>query len=95
MGLFFSVLKVAGLFRVNPKDEEEGLDNSFHGGSAYGGSDDDKGPTYAKVCSSEPPSKGGECCNTKAGTSHSQIRTPNAMLKMIVRLPWQHTEIRL
>ena len=36
MGLFFGLLKVAGLFRVDSKDEEEGLDHSYHGGSAYG-----------------------------------------------------------
>jgi Amt family ammonium transporter len=36
MGLFFGLLRVAGLFRVDPKDEEEGLDHSYHGGSAYG-----------------------------------------------------------
>lgn len=36
MGLFFGLLKVCGMFRVDPKDEEEGLDHSYHGGSAYG-----------------------------------------------------------
>lgn len=36
MALFFGLLRVAGLFRVDAKDEEEGLDHSYHGGSAYG-----------------------------------------------------------
>lgn len=35
-GLFFGLLRVLGMFRVDPKDEEEGLDHSYHGGSAYG-----------------------------------------------------------
>ena len=39
MGLFFGLIRVAGLFRVDPKDEEEGLDHSYHGGSAYGDTD--------------------------------------------------------
>ena len=49
MAIFFGILKVTGLFRVNPKDEEEGLDNSYHGGSAYGDSTADFRPTYQKV----------------------------------------------
>jgi len=34
-GIMFAVLKVAGIFRVPPGDEEKGLDESHHGGSAY------------------------------------------------------------
>jgi len=33
---------VLGLLRVDPKDEEEGLDQSYHGGSAYGGTEGEK-----------------------------------------------------
>jgi hypothetical protein len=39
MGIFFFVLKKIGWFRVDPKDEEIGLDNSYHGGSAYAGNE--------------------------------------------------------
>lgn len=49
MGLFFGILKVSGLFRVDPKDEEEGLDHSYHGGSAYGETNGEYKPSYAKV----------------------------------------------
>jgi Amt family ammonium transporter len=35
MGPFFFVLKVAGLFRVDPLEEDVGLDISHHKGSAY------------------------------------------------------------
>ena len=49
MSVFFGILKVAGLFRVDPKDEEEGLDHSYHGGSAYGDSDASFKHAHAKV----------------------------------------------
>lgn len=35
MGPFFAILKVAGLFRVDPLEEDVGLDISHHKGSAY------------------------------------------------------------
>jgi hypothetical protein len=54
MGIFFGLLKVTGLFRVDPKDEEEGLDHSYHGGSAYGDSDASFKPAYGKVGSPVP-----------------------------------------
>ena len=38
---FFFLLKVLGLFRVNPEDETIGLDESYHGGSAYPGLSED------------------------------------------------------
>ena len=41
--------RVTGLFRVDPKDEEEGLDHSYHGGSAYGDTTGEFKPTYSKV----------------------------------------------
>ncbi|KAK9862455.1 hypothetical protein WJX84_006465 [Apatococcus fuscideae] len=47
---FFYLLKVLGLFRVNPEDETLGLDESYHGGSAYPGLSED---------SSFHPEKGG------------------------------------
>ena len=49
MGAFFGLLKVTGLFRVDPKDEEEGLDHSYHGGSAYEDNNGEYKPSYAKV----------------------------------------------
>ncbi len=49
MAIFFGILRVTGLFRVDPKDEEEGLDHSYHGGSAYGDSTGEFKPTYSKV----------------------------------------------
>jgi Amt family ammonium transporter len=48
MAIFFGILKVAGLFRVDPKDEEDGLDHSYHGGSAYGDTTGEFKPTYSK-----------------------------------------------
>lgn len=54
MGIFFGLLKVAGLFRVDPKDEEEGLDHSYHGGSAYGETKGEYKPNYVKVRCSRP-----------------------------------------
>ena len=50
MGIFFGLLRVAGLFRVDAKDEEEGLDHSYHGGSAYGDTAGEKTYNYSKVC---------------------------------------------
>ncbi len=50
MGIFFGLLRVAGLFRVDAKDEEAGLDNSYHGGSAYGDTAGEKTYNYSKVC---------------------------------------------
>ena len=38
---FFYILKVLGLFRVKPEDETIGLDESYHGGSAYPGLSED------------------------------------------------------
>jgi Amt family ammonium transporter len=38
---FFFLLKKLGLFRVSPEDETEGLDHSYHGGSAYVGGPED------------------------------------------------------
>ena len=52
MGAFFGLLKVTGMFRVDPADEEEGLDHSYHGGSAYGDSTAEFSPTFQKVLSS-------------------------------------------
>ena len=49
MAIFFGILKVTGLFRVDPKDEEDGLDHSYHGGSAYGDTTGEFKPTYSKV----------------------------------------------
>ena len=49
MAIFFGILRVAGLFRVDPKDEEDGLDHSYHGGSAYGDTTGEFKPTYSKV----------------------------------------------
>lgn len=49
MSAFFGLLKVVGLFRVDPKDEEDGLDNSYHGGSAYGDSVAVSEPLYLRV----------------------------------------------
>ena len=49
MGVFFGALKMLGLFRVSAKDEEEGLDHSYHGGSAYGEMNGEYKPTYSKV----------------------------------------------
>lgn len=37
MGAFFALLKVAGIFRVNPALEDEGADASHYGGSVYHG----------------------------------------------------------
>ena len=33
--IMFGLLKAANIFRVPPEDEDIGLDNSKHGGSAY------------------------------------------------------------
>ena len=49
MGLFFGLLRVCGLFRVDAKDEEEGLDHSYHGGSAYGDTAGEPTYNYSKV----------------------------------------------
>jgi len=49
MGAFFGILKVTGMFRVDPADEEEGLDHSYHGGSAYGDSTAEFRPAFQKV----------------------------------------------
>lgn len=49
MGIFFGLLKLLGLFRVDAKAEEEGLDHSYHGGSAYGGTAGEKHTQYKKV----------------------------------------------
>ncbi|KAK9811834.1 hypothetical protein WJX72_010981 [[Myrmecia] bisecta] len=38
---FFFIIKKLGLFRVSPEDETEGLDHSYHGGSAYVGGPED------------------------------------------------------
>ena len=54
MAVFFGILKVCGLFRVDPKDEEDGLDHSYHGGSAYGDTTGEFKPTYSKVLPSSP-----------------------------------------
>lgn len=48
MGIFFGLLRVLGLFRVDAKSEEEGLDHSYHGGSAYGATANEKPYTYSK-----------------------------------------------
>lgn len=66
MGLFFGLIKVAGLFRVNPKDEEEGLDHSYHGGSAYG---DTAGESHFECVDD---SNTHDHCVTPATPSHSQ-----------------------
>ena len=45
-GIMFGILKVAGLFRVSEEEEDLGLDESHHGGSAYDyGASGGKGPT--------------------------------------------------
>ena len=43
---------------MDPKDEEEGLDHSYHGGSAYGDTTGEFKPTYSKVTPAFPPLRG-------------------------------------
>ncbi len=50
MGIVFGILRVCGLCRVDPKDDEEGLAHSHHGGVAVGGADDTTGE-FKPTCS--------------------------------------------
>ena len=65
MAIFFGILRVIGMFRVDPKDEEDGLDHSYHGGSAYGDTTGEFKPTYSKVRRSS--------CQTRCPTVATQV----------------------
>jgi hypothetical protein len=71
MGIFFGLLRVLGLFRVDAKSEEEGLDHSYHGGSAYGATANEKPYTYSKVSGTPLSSQSvshhhPSCCSAEA-----------------------------
>ena len=72
---FFYLLKVLGMLRVKPEDETIGLDESYHGGSAYPGLSEDSSFHPDKTGNSGPTI--GHKADNGFGPTASQVHPAN------------------